>query len=224
VSPSPFGTLNIPGNALLSYDNDPNNTGPPSFVVEGRELLPTSPLTIDHSNPYTGFDGTPTSIAASLNPGDYLHPPTSTIFARRTSVSAESIAVDSTTDEPLPVYPRPPINFVESKYLLLTISSFRDLGRGARDRSAECYAGADGGEGRGCYPPRRRRRIFLRRRVWVFALAIFAQSHCHLHGSPIANLPRTGNFQRSSYSQDIIQNLAGKSQNASQGTRSASWH
>jgi cAMP-dependent protein kinase regulator len=147
VSPSPFGTLNIPGNALLSYDHDPNNTGPPSFAVEGRELLPTSPLTIDHSNSYTGFDGTPTSIATSLNPGDYLHPPTSTIFARRTSVSAESIAVDSSTDEPLPVYPKTPDQLRRIKVSIANNFIFRDLdeeqGTGVLNAMQERMVGKD---------------------------------------------------------------------------------
>jgi cAMP-dependent protein kinase regulator len=127
VSPSPFGTLNIPGNALLSYDNDLSNMGPPSFVVEGHELPPTSPLAMGNSGSYNGFDGTPTSIAASLNPGDYLHPPTSTIFARRTSVSAESIAVDSSTDEPLPVYSKSPDQLRRIKVSIANNFIFRDL-------------------------------------------------------------------------------------------------
>jgi cAMP-dependent protein kinase regulator len=124
ASPSPFGTLNIPGNALLKYDSDMNNMGPPSFVVEGR---PTSPLTLGNSSSYNGFDGTPTSVAASLNPGDYLHPPTSTIFARRTSVSAESIAVDSTSDEPLPVYLKTSDQLRRIKASIANNFIFRDL-------------------------------------------------------------------------------------------------
>ena len=126
-SPSPFGTLNIPGNALLSYDSDMNNMGPPSFVVDGRELPPTSPLSMGNSSSYNGFDGTPTSMAASLNPGDYLHPPTSTIFARRTSVSAESIAVDSTTNEPLPVYSKTADQLRRIKASIANNFIFRDL-------------------------------------------------------------------------------------------------
>lgn len=127
MSPSPFGTLNIPGNALLSHDNDSNMMGPPSFVIDGRELPPTSPLTMTNSNSYNGFDGTPTPMNASLNPGDYLHPPTSTIFARRTSVSAESIAVDSSTDEPLPVYSKTPDQLRRIKASIANNFIFRDL-------------------------------------------------------------------------------------------------
>jgi len=95
IAPSPFGMLNVPGNALLPDDN---STSP--FNFDRHDLSPTSPLTT--SGPFSFDPTTPTSH----NPGDYLHPPTSTIFARRTSVSAESIAVDSTSDEPLPMYPK----------------------------------------------------------------------------------------------------------------------
>lgn len=126
VSPSPFGTLNIPGNALLSHDRNTNMMGPPSFIVDGRELPPTSPLSIT-SPGYNGFDSTPTSMPSPLNPGDYLHPPTSTIFARRTSVSAESIAVDSDTNEPLPVYPKTSDQLRRIKASITNNFIFRDL-------------------------------------------------------------------------------------------------
>ncbi|PPQ65205.1 hypothetical protein CVT26_000182 [Gymnopilus dilepis] len=97
IAHSPFGTLNVPGNALLSGDRTP-----PSLRYNQNELPPTSPLS--NANPFANFEtgGTPTS----LNQGDYLHPPSSAIFARRTSVSAESIAVDSGSDEPTPIYPK----------------------------------------------------------------------------------------------------------------------
>jgi cAMP-dependent protein kinase regulator len=118
---SPFGTLNIPGNALLSEESD--MMGPPTFTVDGRELPPTSPLTT--SNPFSTFEvpAGPTS----LNPGDCLHPPTATIFARRTSVSAESIAVDSTTDEQLPVYPKTEDQLRRIKASIANNFIFRDL-------------------------------------------------------------------------------------------------
>ncbi|TFK40752.1 cyclic nucleotide-binding-like protein [Crucibulum laeve] len=95
VALSPFGTLNVPGNALLSGDRTP-----PSLRINQHELPPTSPLTTNQ-NPFGSFD---TTTPTPHDPGDYLHPPSSAIFARRTSVSAESIDVDSQTNEPLPVY------------------------------------------------------------------------------------------------------------------------
>jgi len=146
ASRSPFGTLNVPGNALLAEENE--MMGPPTFTVDGRELPPTSPLTT--SNPFASFEA-PTQhphqppvssgMTASqqqqqqqqqhqvppTNPGDYLHPPTSTIFARRTSVSAESIAVDSTTDEPLPVHPKTPEQLRRIKASIANNFIFRDL-------------------------------------------------------------------------------------------------
>ena len=127
VSPSPFGTLNIPGNALLSHDHDSAMMGPPSFIVDGRELPPTSPLSMSGSGSFSGFESTPISMSTSLNPGDYLHPPTSAIFARRTSVSAESIAMDSSTDEPLPVYPKSPDQLRRIKASIANNFIFRDL-------------------------------------------------------------------------------------------------
>jgi len=96
IAHSPFGTLNVPGNALLSGDRTP-----PSLRYGQNELPPTSPLTT--VNPFASFD---TSTPTPLNGNDFLHAPNSAIFARRTSVSAESIVVDSSTDEPLPVYPK----------------------------------------------------------------------------------------------------------------------
>lgn len=103
TSTSPFGTLNVPGNALLS-----ENPTPPTLTIDG----PTSPLTI---NPFTN------------NPGDYLHPPTSAIFARRTSVSAESIMVDTLPDEPLPVYRKTSDQLRRIKASIANNFIFRDL-------------------------------------------------------------------------------------------------
>uniref|UniRef100_A0A8H8CLU7 cAMP-dependent protein kinase regulatory subunit n=1 Tax=Psilocybe cubensis TaxID=181762 RepID=A0A8H8CLU7_PSICU len=98
IAHSPFGTLNVPGNALLTT----GDRTPPSFRFNQNELPPTSPLS--NANPFAAFDtATPTP---PHHPGDYLHAPSAAIFARRTSVSAESIAVDSSTDEPLRVYPK----------------------------------------------------------------------------------------------------------------------
>ncbi|TFK76046.1 camp-dependent protein kinase regulatory subunit [Pluteus cervinus] len=120
IAPGPFGTLNVPGNALLS--DDPS---PPVFRID-RELPPTSPLS--PSNPFGSFENAPTPTSTSPgNPGDFLHPLTSAIFARRTSVSAESIAVDSTPDEPLPVYPKTPDQLRRIKASIKNNFIFRDL-------------------------------------------------------------------------------------------------
>lgn len=119
ISPSPFGTLNVPGNALLS-----DTHSPPVFTIDGRDLPPTSPLTTTDPNPFAGFDG---ATPVSSNPGDYLHPPTSAIFGRRTSVSAESIMVDSITDDPLPVYAKTSDQLRRIKASISNNFIFRDL-------------------------------------------------------------------------------------------------
>lgn len=59
--------------------------------------------------------------------GDYLHAPSSAIFARRTSVSAESIAVDSSTDDHLPVHPKSPEQLRRIKASISKNFIFRDL-------------------------------------------------------------------------------------------------
>ncbi|KAJ7068140.1 cyclic nucleotide-binding-like protein [Mycena amicta] len=103
TSASPFGTLNVPGNALLS-------DGPPIFQINP----PTSP--------FASFDGN-----ALHPPGDYLHPPNSAILARRTSVSAESIAVTEDTGEPLPVFPKSVDQLRRIKASIANNLIFRDL-------------------------------------------------------------------------------------------------
>ncbi|KAK0239013.1 cyclic nucleotide-binding-like protein [Armillaria nabsnona] len=112
---SPFGTLNVPGNALLA-------NSPP--IVQFN-TVPTSPLSTPMPNPFAQFgDG---AVAQPINPGDYLHPPVPTIFQRRTSVSAESIPVDSSPDEPLPVYPKTPDQLHRIKASIANNFIFRDL-------------------------------------------------------------------------------------------------
>ncbi|KAI0091886.1 camp-dependent protein kinase regulatory subunit [Irpex rosettiformis] len=100
---SPFGTLNVPGNALLGDRNTSNlNTfHPPTFKLDGEDLSPSSPLS--PPDPFTSFAN---GIISPNGPEEFLQPPSSMILARRTSVSAESIPVDTEFDEPLRVYPK----------------------------------------------------------------------------------------------------------------------
>ncbi|KAF7301388.1 hypothetical protein MIND_00704000 [Mycena indigotica] len=107
TSASPFGTLNVPGNALLS-------DGPPVFQISDHHVAPTSP--------FASFDGN-----ALHPPGDYLHPPNSAILARRTSVSAESIAVTEDNGEPLPVFSKSDDQLRRIKASIATNLIFRDL-------------------------------------------------------------------------------------------------
>ena len=118
---SPFGTLNVPGNALL-VDPEHDGMNPPTFQLDGDDLSASSAHT-PPPNPFASF----ANGAISPNPGDYLHPPTSTILARRTSVSAESIAVDSGSDEPLPVFPKTPDQIRRIRASIAKNFIFRDL-------------------------------------------------------------------------------------------------
>lgn len=120
---SPFGTLNVPGNALLSGNgttNSPSPPGPPTLKLDGEDIA-TSPL--DTHNPFASFANGP----VYPSPGEYLHIPNSTIFARRTSVSAESIAVDSESNEPLPVFPKSPDQLRRIRASIANNFIFRDL-------------------------------------------------------------------------------------------------
>ncbi|KAJ8595310.1 camp-dependent protein kinase regulatory subunit [Rhizopogon salebrosus TDB-379] len=130
-SHSPFGTLNVPGNALLSLDTNgaPNGMVAPTFTLGGCDLPPTSPLTTD-PNSFARYDAasTPTmSNSLSLGVGDYLHPPSSTILARRVSVSAEPIAVDSDHDDPLPMHTKTTDQLRRIKASIANNFIFRDL-------------------------------------------------------------------------------------------------
>ncbi|KAJ3512233.1 hypothetical protein NMY22_g15394 [Coprinellus aureogranulatus] len=124
----PFGTLNVPGNALLSGDRTP-----PSMRYNQAELPPTPPLTT--VNPFASFDSTTPTTAynnsgfseGGFNDNGYLMVPTSSIFARRTSVFAESIAVDSGVDEVLPVYSKTPEQLRRIKVAVRNNFIFRGL-------------------------------------------------------------------------------------------------
>lgn len=124
-APSPFGTLNVPGNALLQDDSrsTPVPTGPTGFL-ETPDLHFQSPSPIEPTNPFASFAN---GGAISPNPGDYLHPPSSTIFARRTSVSAESIPVDSEVDEPLPRFEKTAEQLRRIRAAIANNFIFRDL-------------------------------------------------------------------------------------------------
>ena len=113
---SPFGTLNVPGNALLS--NGPMNPPPPSVQIDPVDPGP-SPLGSFPPAAYDIRNHTP-------HPGDFLQP-SATILARRTSVSAESILVDSDTNEPTPVFPKTPEQLTRIKNSIKANFIFRDL-------------------------------------------------------------------------------------------------
>lgn len=123
VSASPFGTLNVPGNALLPDDDVGPHGGPPMFHING-EPAPGSPFAgFDNPSPF----GAPAGGGGHGGPGDYLHPPSSTIFARRTSVSAESIDVDGEPSEPLPVFAKSAEQLARIKASIAANFLFRDL-------------------------------------------------------------------------------------------------
>ena len=117
-SSSPFGTLNVPGNALLANTHAP--PPPPTLQVDPVEVSPTTAT--GYKPMLSGYDLTPTP-----SPGDYLHAPSATILARRTSVSAESIVVDSDTNEPTPVFPKSPEQLRRIKSTIVNNFIFRGL-------------------------------------------------------------------------------------------------
>lgn len=123
ISQSPFGTLNVPGNALLDDDEDNYNRATPRFKIDGQ--TPTSPLST--SSPFAAFENANSNASSFSNPGDYLHPPTSAIFARRTSVSAESIDLENTPNEPLPVFEKTEDQLRRIKAAIANNFIFRDL-------------------------------------------------------------------------------------------------
>ncbi|KAJ2986396.1 hypothetical protein NUW54_g9782 [Trametes sanguinea] len=125
ANPSPFGTLNVPGNALLPDSSTGTITpvSPPSFQFEQDDITPTTPVSAP--NPFASFANG--SVYADPSPGDYLQPPTATILARRTSVSAESIPVDSETNEPLPVFPKTDDQLRRIRASIANNFIFRDL-------------------------------------------------------------------------------------------------
>ncbi|TCD66948.1 hypothetical protein EIP91_000726 [Steccherinum ochraceum] len=150
-SSSPFGTLNVPGNALLSGDSRSSrgtlNQGPfnPTFSFDGADTSPSSPTdTSESPNPFASFAN---GSVVSPDDGDYLHAPSATIFARRTSVSAESIAVDQESNEPLPVFPKTPDQLRRIRAATANNFIFRDLDEeqeiGALNAMQELRVGKD---------------------------------------------------------------------------------
>lgn len=119
--PSPFGTLNAPGNALLEDSMEDSYTMQPTFRIGSHS--PNSSM----SNLYSTYENNTGAPLFASNPGDYLHPPTATILARRTSVSAESIAVDSDNGEPLPFFPKTPEQLLRIRASTSNNFIFRDL-------------------------------------------------------------------------------------------------
>ncbi|KAF8631233.1 hypothetical protein AX15_002562 [Amanita polypyramis BW_CC] len=133
VAASPFGTLNVPGNALLS---NPGRSTTPTFTIghhsptapraSPRSSPSAPPINIPAPNPFR-YHSEMTPTASNINPGDFLHPPTPSIFERRASVSAESIPVDSASTPPLPVHPKSPEQLRRIKESIKNNFIFRDL-------------------------------------------------------------------------------------------------
>lgn len=115
LSTSPFGTLNVPGNALVTQQSM-SNQGRPTFTINGQELPAPSPLATGPS-PFGSFD-------PSGDGEDFLVP-SSAVLARRTSVSAESIRVDS--NDPIPVFTKTPEQLERIKASIKDNFIFRGL-------------------------------------------------------------------------------------------------
>ncbi|KAI5119760.1 hypothetical protein M0805_004092 [Coniferiporia weirii] len=116
ASASPFGTLNVPGNALLSNSHSPPPPPLPSLQIDPVDASPIPGF------PSSGYD----RHAPSPLAGDFLQP-SATILARRTSVSAESIMVDSDSNEPTPVFPKSKEQLARIKASIARNFIFRDL-------------------------------------------------------------------------------------------------
>lgn len=114
---SPFGTLNVPGNALLSNSHARGHHAPPPPTLQ---IDPVDTSSVPSFSPAYDYR-TPTP-----HPGDFLQP-SATILARRTSVSAESIMVDSDTSDPLPVFPKSAEQLSRIKSSIAKNFIFRDL-------------------------------------------------------------------------------------------------
>ncbi|KAI0772003.1 cyclic nucleotide-binding-like protein [Trametes elegans] len=123
AAPSPFGTLKVAGNALLPDDNNRTATpvSPPSFQFE---VDPTTP--ISNPNPFASFANGP--VYGDSNADDFLQPPAlAGILGRRTSVSAESISLDSEPLEPLEVHPKTEDQLRRIRASIANNFIFRDL-------------------------------------------------------------------------------------------------
>ncbi|KZW04443.1 camp-dependent protein kinase regulatory subunit [Exidia glandulosa HHB12029] len=99
---SPFGTLNVPGNARLPQG-------------------PTISFNFDGQSPFN-----PASSAPEFSPTDFLAPPQSAL-GRRTSVSAESIEVTEHSDTVIPFEPKTPEQTARIKAAITNNFIFREL-------------------------------------------------------------------------------------------------
>ena len=103
--PGPFGTLNVPGNALLEGGKGGLPTPPLSANIEPNP--PVGPMS--SSDLYSTYQSTnPSPVPGQSSPfesRDNLLYSSPTIPVRQTPGSAESIAVNSETIEPPPVFP-----------------------------------------------------------------------------------------------------------------------
>ncbi|KAJ4472345.1 camp-dependent protein kinase regulatory subunit [Lentinula aciculospora] len=113
----------------------PNVNVPPTISEPSSSNVST---TIGFTNPFSP-SSTPLSPLAPLSangsgpaPGDFLHPPNSAIFARRTSVSAESIPIEELEGgsgylgNP-PYHPKSPTQLARIKSSIANNFIFRDL-------------------------------------------------------------------------------------------------
>ncbi|EIN10586.1 protein kinase A regulatory subunit [Punctularia strigosozonata HHB-11173 SS5] len=141
IQESPFGTLNVQGNALLEEPLHQRNMLPTPGYSFDRAQGP-SPLSTPAPPAWDGFNS-----AGNHSPGDYLHPPSAMILARRTSVSAESINVDQGLDEQPPVYPKSEEQLGRIRASILNNFIFRDLDeeqeKGVLDAMKEIRVGGD---------------------------------------------------------------------------------
>ncbi|KAE9410315.1 camp-dependent protein kinase regulatory subunit [Gymnopus androsaceus JB14] len=116
----------------VGIDQDDEAIGPLEVKRGSRGSITTAFTTIPaHASPppsVTMFTNPFSPSSIPLTPGDFLHPPNSAIFARRTSVSAESIPIEElSSTPPLPFYPKTQAQLARIKSSIQGNFIFRDL-------------------------------------------------------------------------------------------------
>ena len=121
---------------------------PPTFQVDGVDFDESLSPTTNPRFGYAGFDPSPSTPTPLSGHDDFLPIPPSTVLLRRTSISAEPIAIESPSHSPvLPSFPKTPSQLQRIKSSIPRNFLFRDLDeeqlRGVVDAMQEVEVGKD---------------------------------------------------------------------------------